>query len=242
MSSIRLQALIKKAKSQARPSQGQVLQRFFKTGPGEYGEGDRFLGIMVPEARRLAKEFSDLDQEDLTRLIQNPYHELRLIALFILTAHYQRAKTETSCRKVIDFYLKQTKYINNWDLVDLSVYKILGDYLLGNPKEKKLLNKLARSKDLWERRMAMITTFAYLRAGSAKETLEIATILLKDKHDLIQKAVGWMLREMGKRVSAVSLKAFLDQHHKTMPRTALRYAIERLKPAEREYYLYGGRK
>ena len=234
----RLDLLKKKVRAAVLPGKTQILQRFFKTAPGEYGAGDKFLGLMVPAARKIAKEFKDLSLKDINRLIKDPYHELRLIALLILVENYQIAKDQLRRKQILDFYLQNTRYINNWDLVDLSVYKILGDYLLLYPREKKLLVKLANSRSLWEKRMAMVATFAFIKAGSSQETLKIAKILVYDQHDLIQKAVGWMLREMGKRLGERELKAFLDHYYRTMPRTALRYAIERLKPAEREHYLY----
>lgn len=235
----RLEILKQRARAAVRPGKVQGLQRFFKTAPGEYGAGDKFLGLMVPAARKIAQEFADLSLVEIRILIKDKYHELRLIALLILVEHYHQAKERADKRKIVDFYLQNTKYINNWDLVDLSVYKIIGDYLVLYPREKRLLDQLAHSPDLWERRMAMVATFAFIKAGSGQETVKIAQILIDDRHDLIQKAVGWMLRELGKRLGEEKLKVFLDRYYKTMPRTALRYAIERLKPKEREHYLSG---
>ncbi|MCX6798064.1 MAG: DNA alkylation repair protein [Candidatus Falkowbacteria bacterium] len=242
----RLLELETKVKKLAKPERSAILQRFFKTGPGDYGAGDIFLGLMVPPARQIAKEFQDLGLVDLGQLIRSPYHELRL---FILIYHYEQSKRHDqskrpnpgsiTAKKIITFYLKNTKYINNWDLVDLSVYKIVGDYLVNNPKEIKILDTWARSRNLWERRMAMIATYSFIRVGEAHPTLRLAEILLTDSHDLIQKAVGWMLREMGKSIREKLLIDFLNKHYKTMPRTSLRYAIEKLNSAERQHYLYG---
>lgn len=207
---------------------------FFKTGPGQYGEGDKFMGVTVPEQRRIAGQFKDLPLAELKMLITSPWHEERLTGLFILVGQYQRGSVADK-KKVYDLYLSLTKYINNWDLVDSSAAYIVGPYLEG--KKRAVLTGLARSKDLWERRIAMIATFHYIRQGDAGDALKIAEILLRDKHDLIQKAVGWMLREIGKRVDEQILISFLNKYAETMPRTALRYAIERLPADKRKFYL-----
>ena len=178
----------------ANPQQAQLLQRFFKTGPGEYGEGDVFLGIKVPEQRKVAKKYKNLPLEDLRSLLSSKIHEERLIALFILIFHYQKTKNKT---ELINFYLKNTKHINNWDLVDLSAPRLLGDYLLNN--DRKIIYKLANSKDLWEKRIAVLATFMLIKHNQYEDTLNISTILLNDQHDLIHKAVGWALREIGKK-------------------------------------------
>lgn len=232
-----LAKLKKKALFSAKKDKQEILGRFFKTGPGQYGQGDKFLGLTVPVARQLAKEFADLSWADLKILIKDPYHELRLIALLVLIEQYNLASDRRQKEVIIRFYLRSHRYINNWDLVDLSVYKLLGDYLVRYGDKDGLLISLAHSSLLWQKRMAMVATFAYLKAGSSRQTKEIATILLFDKHDLIQKAVGWMLREMGKRLSEKELTDFLDKHYREMPRTALRYAIERLPEKKRRYYL-----
>lgn len=231
--------------------QAAILQRFFKTGPGQYGEGDRFLGLKVPLQRKIAKKYIDLDWKGLQELLASKIHEFRLAALLILVEQYEAAKDLKDKKNIVDFYLSNVKGINNWDLVDLSVYKILGDFLLRQEEllvkgvgilsfdAEQLLDKLAESSNLWERRMSMVATYAFIKAGRSKEVLRLASKLLKDEHDLIHKSVGWMLREMGKRVSEKELLDFLNEHHKQMPRTTLRYAIEKLKPEQRERYLTG---
>ena len=216
----------------ANPQQAQLLQRFFKTGPGEYGEGDVFLGIKVPEQRKVAKKYKNLPLEDLRSLLSSKIHEERLIALFILIFHYQKTKNKT---ELINFYLKNTKHINNWDLVDLSAPRLLGDYLLNN--DRKIIYKLANSKDLWEKRIAVLATFMLIKHNQYEDTLNISTILLNDQHDLIHKAVGWALREIGKKDQAVE-ETFLKQHYQTMPRTMLRYAIEKFPEPLRKQYLH----
>jgi len=215
----------------ANPQQAQLLQRFFKTGPGEYGEGDVFLGIKVPEQRKVAKKYKNLPLEDLRSLLSSKIHEERLIALFILIFHYQKTKNKT---ELINFYLKNTKHINNWDLVDLSAPRLLGDYLLNN--DRKIIYKLANSKDLWEKRIAVLATFMLIKHNQYEDTLNISTILLNDQHDLIHKAVGWALREIGKKDQKAE-ETFLHQHYQTMPRTMLRYAIEKFPEPLRKKYL-----
>lgn len=242
-----LEKLERELKSLSNKSQAIILQRFFKTEPGQYGAGDVFLGIKVPHLRVVAIKYPNLSLLEIRNLLVSNIHEFRMIALFILVRRYEEATDLIEQRKIVDFYLQNTDRINNWDLVDLSVYKILGDFLWrsesANFKDKiaikteSLLNKLAESKNMWERRMAMISTYAFIKNGQTKETYRLAAILLNDKEDLIQKAVGWMLREAGKRVSEKELEKFLDLNAKTMPRTALRYAIERLAPNIREFYL-----
>jgi len=232
---LNLQTELKKS---ANKQKAEILQRFFKTGKGEYGEGDVFLGITVPKQRAIARKFAaKIDFPDLQKLLASKIHESRLIALLILVDKYEQNKDALLRRQIVDFYLKNTKYINNWDLVDLSVYKILGDWLLINYNKIDILDKLAVSKNLWERRIAMVATYAFIRKGKTEEVVHIAEQLLNDSHDLIHKAIGWMLREMGKRVSEPALIKFLNKHKTKMPRMALRYAIERLQPEQREYYL-----
>jgi len=211
----------------------KACQRFFKTGKGQYGEGDKFIGLTVPRLRTIAKKYLTLPSSSVKRLLQSRIHEYRLTALLILIDKYKKADGKIKT-EIVNYYLKYTKYINNWDLVDLSADKILGDYLLN--KDKNVLYKLAKSKNLWEKRIAILATFHFIKNNRFKDTLAISKILLNDKHDLIRKAVGWMLREIGKRDQAV-LENFLQTHYKNMPRTMLRYAIERFSEKKRKYYL-----
>ena len=208
-------------------------QRFFKTGKGEYGEGDKFLGLTNPQIRTLAKKYRDLDLADLEKLLGSKIHEHRLISLFILVDQFHRAN-EQARRQIYDFYLKNATRVNNWDLVDSSAHKIVGWYL--EDKDRAILYKLAKSKNLWEKRISIIATFWFIKNGELNDSLKIAEILLKDEHDLIHKAVGWMLRETGKKDVAI-LRQFLDKHVLDMPRTMLRYAIEKLPKKERKNYL-----
>lgn len=219
-------------------TKGAFLQKFFKTGPGDYGEGDEFLGLTVPQSRTIAKQFQYLSLDEIDELLSSRIHEERLIAVFILVALYKKADSTTK-KKIFSFYLSHTNRINNWDIVDSSADKIVGEYLFHNPSQQRVLLKLARSEDLWERRIAMIATYQFLKYDDPKPTLEIAEILVNDSHDLIQKAVGWMLREMGKRCSVELLEDFLNNHCKTMPRTALRYSLEKLPEEKRKKYLSG---
>lgn len=218
----------------ADPKQAANLQRFFKTGKGQYGEGDIFLGLKVPGQRTLAKQYRGLPICDVTKLLQSKIHEHRLTALLILIQKYKTA--DGKARKTIfNLYLKHRKWINNWDLVDLSAPNIVGSYL--RDKERAILYKLARSKSLWDKRIAILATFEFIKAGDAKDTFGIAEMLLNDEHDLIHKAVGWMLREVGKRISQPTEETFLKKHHHTMPRTMLRYAIERFNPELKRKYM-----
>jgi len=218
----------------ADPEKAKHLSRFFKTGKGEYGEGDKFLGITVPVMRAYARQYADAPREALESLLDSAYHEERLLALTILTAQFERGSEEER-KSIFDFYLARTDAINNWDLVDLSAYKIVGAYLLDRPR--KILYRLAKSKNLWERRIAIISTFTFIRSGECEDTLKFAEMFLSDRHDLTHKATGWMLREVGKRCGEKKLKQFLDKNAARMPRTALRYAIERFSEAERKRYL-----
>jgi 3-methyladenine DNA glycosylase AlkD len=211
------------------------LQRFFKTGPGEYGEGDVFRGVTVPASRKIAREFKELPFSEIKLLLRSPVHEERFVALLILVTQFPKA-TEAGRRKIYEFYLRNTKYINNWDLVDLSAHHIVGAYLLGKPK--KPLHELARSACLWERRISIIATFQFIRHDEFSEALKIAKRLLHDEHDLIHKAVGWMIREVGNR-DLKTEEGFLKEHYHSMPRTMLRYAIEKFPEAKRLRYLHG---
>ncbi|MCX7881402.1 MAG: DNA alkylation repair protein [Patescibacteria group bacterium] len=223
--------LTKDLEKLADKEKANVYQRFFKTGKGEYGEGDKFLGLTVPQVRIVSKKYAnELTLSDLKKLIENKIHEYRLSALLILRFQYEKAVEKTK-EKIVNFYLKNTSFINNWDLVDLSCQYILGNWLLN--KTRKILYNLAKSKNLWERRIAIVSTFEFIRNHQFKDTLKIAEVLLNDKHDLIHKAVGWMLREVGKRDKKL-LKIFLDEHCQKMPRVMLRYAIENFGKKEKE--------
>jgi 3-methyladenine DNA glycosylase AlkD len=219
----------------ANPAQAKILSRFFKTGKGEYGEGDEFLGIKVPISRKIAKQFYALSLDEIQELINSKIHEERLIALFILTEQFRKSD-EAKKRSIFQFYLKNTKRVNNWDLVDLSAERIIGAYLFN--KDKKVLFKLAKSDNLWERRIAMMSTFHFIKIGRYDTTLALADMLLKDEHDLIHKAVGWMLREIGNRDLKVE-EDYLKKHYKIIPRTMLRYAIEKFPEKKRQAYLKG---
>lgn len=211
-------------------------QRFFKTGPGEYGEGDVFIGVRMPDIRKVGRQFKDLDTGELEKLIKSPIHEHRMVALIIATERFKKASSAD--RQIIyNFYIKALKngYINNWDLVDVTCDKVIGEFL--KDIEKDFLYELASSKNLWERRVAIISTFAYIKNGDSTESIKVAKMLLHDEHDLIHKAVGWMLREVGKRVDESILLEFLDSHAHEMPRTMLRYAIEKLPESKRQFYL-----
>ena len=225
--------LRKELKSIANPKKARLLQGFFKTGKGEYGEGDVFLGIMVPQSRKIAIEYKDLNFAGIEELLHSKFHEERLIALFILVHNFEKGD-EGIKKKIYNFYLSNTRYTNNWDLVDLSAHKIIGSYLLN--KEDLVLEKLARSENIWERRIAVLSTFQFIKYNRFKESLKIASMLLQDEHDLIHKAVGWMLREVGKRDLKMELE-FLNKHYKKMPRTMLRYATERFPEKLRISYL-----
>jgi len=215
----------------------QQFKKFFKTGKGEYSEGDKFLGIMVPVLRKIAKQYEHASLSDLEKLIQSSWHEERLLALFILILQFEQAKTFQARKKYYQFYVKQFKYINNWDLVDQSSHGIVGAYLY-ELKDSKVLYQWATSKHLWTRRIAMVSTHYFIRHHQFKETLKVAELLLQDNHDLIHKAVGWMLRELGKRDQKTE-ETFLKKHYKKMPRTMLRYAIERFDEKKRQAYLKG---
>jgi len=232
---IMLLKLKKELKLKANKKKAQILQGFFKTGPGEYGEGDIFLGVSVPEVRRTAKKFKDLSFKDLRTLLRSSIHEERLLALLILVHNFSNADGKKQT-KIFDFYLKNKLYINNWDLVDLSAPRVVGGYLLN--KNKKILYKLANSKNIWQRRIAIISTFEFIKNNNFKDTLKISRVLLKDEHDLIHKAVGWMLREVGKR-DLEEEEDFLRKFYLNMPRTMLRYAIERFPEKKRQDYLKG---
>lgn len=215
--------------------QAELLQRFFKTGKDQYGEGDIFLGIKVPVQRIIAKKYYDLTLNELQELLNSKIHEERLVSLLILIHKFKKAKKDGFKRKqIFEFYLKNTKNINNWDLVDLSAQNIVGEFL--QKESTGILRELARSENLWERRIAIISTATFIKKRNFGETLVIADLLIKDSHDLIHKAVGWMLREIGKKNQDV-LELFLFSRYKIMPKTMLRYAIEKFPEEKRKKYL-----
>jgi len=215
------------------PEKAAFHLRFFKTGPGEYGEGDRFRGIKVPVLRKLCREYQTLPTSEVVSLFKSPYHEDRLLALIILVRQFERGN-DGDKKRIYDLYLANTKYINNWDLVDCSAPNIVGGYL--RERSRSPIHRLAKSANLWERRIAALATLHFIRRGEFDDCLRVAETLLNDKEDLIHKAVGWMLREIGSRDVAVE-EEFLRQHYKTMPRTMLRYAIEKFPEPKRKQYL-----
>ncbi len=223
-----LERLKTELQSLRNPNNAQHSQRFFKTGKGQYGEGDIFLGISLPKQRQIANKY-DLSFEDIQNLLNSEIHDHRLVGLLILI----RNKNKEGAFR---FYLKNTSRINNWDLVDVSAHRIIGEFLLD--KDRKVLYELAKSDNLWKKRIAMISTFAFIQNNQFEDTLAIAEILLNDSHDLIHKAIGWMLREVGKKDLNV-LENFLKKHYSNIPRTTLRYAIERFEEEKRKRYLKG---
>jgi 3-methyladenine DNA glycosylase AlkD len=220
------------------PGKAEIMQTFFKTGKGEYGEGDVFIGVTVPDQRSVAKEFySKISLEELGELLSSKIHEHRLTALLILVHQFEKTKDKIKQKEIIDFYLKHTKHINNWDLVDTSCYKILGRYCFEN-QDSKILEKLSDSKNMWEMRMAIVATMHHIKKGKFELTKAFALKNLKHPHDLMHKANGWLLREMGK-MNEKELLDFLNLHYKEMPRTCLRYAIEKFDEELRQDYLKG---
>jgi len=229
----RLEDVRKQLRKYADKEKAKLLLRFFKTGPGEYAQGDIFLGVMVPFTRKVLKEFQDLPLADVLKLLRSKIHEERLLALFILVHQFGKADVKSK-EKIYKAYLTNTRFINNWDLVDLSAPQIVGGFLID--KDRKILYQLAKSPLLWERRIAVLATFAFIKAGDFEDAFVIAKLLLGDKEDLIHKACGWMLREAGKR-DARAEERFLLKYHKVMPRTMLRYAIERFPQNKRKAFL-----
>lgn len=222
-------------KAMANPEIAAHSQRFFKTGPGQYGEGDKFLGIRVPNVRLIAKQALDLSLNDVTKLLHSKWHEERLLAVIILAGQFKRGGPGLQ-KEIYDLYLANTQYVNNWDLVDASAHLIVGPWL--ENRSRKKLTQLARSKSLWERRIGMMATFHYIKQNDFGDALDLALILLHDDQDLIHKMVGWMLREIGNRDRSVE-EEFLQEHYKVMPRTMLRYAIEKFPEDLRQQYLKG---
>lgn len=227
--------IIKEVNSLRNKEKGAFLTRFFKTGKGEYAEGDIFYGIAVPTSRSIARKYQDISMVDLGNLIQNKVHEIRLIALVILNTKYKKSKDEKEREQFVKFYLKNLEYINNWDLVDVSSYNILGSYLK-DKKDRNILIKLSKSKKLWSERIAIVSTFAFIKNNDLDLIFHLGEYFLNHKHDLIHKALGWMLREAGKR-DEKKLKSFLEKNKNKMPRTMLRYAIEKFSEKERKYFL-----
>ena len=211
------------------------LPYFFKTGKGQYGEGDKFLGVVVPDARKVAKANKDIPFSEAEKLLRNEYHECRLCALLILVERFKKAKYEPEKELIYNFYLSQTKYINNWDLVDLTARDIVGAYL-ADKEDRSVLYKLAKSELLWDQRIAIVATYAFIKKSDFNDTLRLSEIYLTHKHDLMHKATGWMLREVGKQ-DKDALVGFLEEYSKIMPRTMLRYSIEKFSPEERAYYM-----
>ena len=215
----------------AKPERVEKLQSFFKTGKGEYAEGDVFLGVYVPELRKLAKKYCDISLADLQHFISSDIHEERLFALLVLVLKYKNGDNE---KAIYDFYIENIAHINNWDLIDTTAEHIVGAYL--EERDKAILYELAKSDNLWKRRIAMVSCFFYIRKNRFDTALNIADMLVNDEHDLIHKAVGWMLREIGKRDLAAE-EGFLNRHYQHMPRTMLRYAIEKFTPEKRHFYM-----
>ncbi|MEK6558341.1 MAG: DNA alkylation repair protein [Candidatus Margulisiibacteriota bacterium] len=234
MPHLRANELIQSLRQQATPEKAQILSRFFKTGKGEYGEGDHFLGVTVPMIRHTLKSFRDLPLGDILFLLKSEWHEIRLAALLLMVTQYQKADADLK-DKLYAAYLNHWPYINNWDLIDLSAEHIVGAHLYALSKEP--LIDMSASENLWQRRISILSTFYYIKRGEPEVTLRIAELLLRDKEDLIHKATGWMLREVGKRCSQHIEEVFLQRHARIMPRTMLRYAIERFPEPLRKKYL-----
>ena len=223
-------------RKKANPEKAAFFPRFFRTGPGEYGEGDKFLGVVVPNQRAIAKQFKMLPLNEIEKLLNSPLHECRLTSLFILVGQFEKAKSDETRKLIYDFYISHTDRVNNWDLVDSSCHKIMGPYLM--ERSRKPLYNFAKSRCLWKNRIAIVTTYYFIKRDDLETTIELAEILLTHKHDLIHKAVGWMLRELGKSNKQMLL-LFLKQHHNQMARTMLRYSIEKFPKPERNKMLAG---
>lgn len=234
---MRAKQVITDLKAFASVGKAAELQRFFKTGPGDYAEGDIFIGVVVPQTRKIAARYKELSLTEIAKLTNSDIHEVRLCGLVILTNQFKRSRVVSEKKRLFNFYLKELKAgnLDNWDLVDVTA-PTLGEYLLEIEDPMSILNRLAKSKSLWERRVSVVFTFAFLRAGDLEPTYEMAERHLGDKHDLMHKAVGWLLREMGKRDPSL-LRAFLQEHCNEMPRTALRYSIEKFSESERRKWL-----
>jgi 3-methyladenine DNA glycosylase AlkD len=225
--------VVRQLQRNADPRRATSSQRFFRTAPGEYGAGDRFLGLTVPRLRELAREYRDLELSEIENLLESPWHEARLLAVVLLADRYPKADAPTQ-ERIYRLYIRRTDRINNWDLVDASAPAVVGAHLLR--RSRAPLRRLSRSRNLWERRISVVATQYFINRGEFDDTLRLAELLMDDEHDLIHKAVGWMLREVGKRDEAVLL-SFLERHAGAMPRTALRYSVERLSPLRRKRYM-----
>lgn len=231
-------------KKYSNKSKAKILQGFFKTNKGEYGEGDIFIGVNVPNSRKIAKKYINLNLSEIKKILKSKTHEERLVALIILTYKYEKTKKEIERKEIYNFYLSNTQYINNWDLVDLSAPKIIGNYLLNNKNERKILYNLAKSKSkkgngwtwLWEKRISIVSTHAFIKNNDFENTIKLAQLFLNEEHDLMHKATGWMLREVGKQ-NETKLINFLNKNKTKMPRTMLRYSIEKFSEKKRQYYL-----
>lgn len=231
-----IQQIQKDLKALSSPEKAKASSWFFKTGPGQYGEGDKFYGVTVPETRSVGKKYyKEITLEEIQELLNSPIHEERSISLYMLVDKFKYEKENR--KKYYDFYLSNAKKVNNWDLVDSSAEFIVGKFLLENDMDISVLKKLAHSDNLWERRISIISTFDFIKNQKPEPTIQIAKLLINDKHDLIQKAVGWMLREIGKKCSKEILRDFLKEYSKTMPRTMLRYAIEHFDKIERAKWM-----
>lgn len=227
--------VIKEVEKLRNKDKGYFAERFFRTGKGEYGEGDIFYGLSVPVSRSIAKKYTDMNLKDLEKILKHKVHEIRLIALVILNTKYKKAKDEKEKEKLVKFYLKNISFVNNWDLVDISSYNILGEFLK-DKSDISILIKLSKSGKLWKERIAIVSTFAFIKNKDLDLIFYFGEYFLNHKHDLIHKALGWMLREAGKR-DEKRLKLFLEKNKNKMPRTMLRYAIEKFSEKERKYFL-----
>ena len=216
------------------PADAAFLQRFFKTGKGQYGEGDVFIGLRVPQTRVIAKKYRDLPLLEIEKLLDSPIHEHRLCAVIIMTERAKRAKDQSEKKDLYELYLRRKDRMNNWNIIDISCGHVVGGYLIDKPRD--ILYKLASSQIMWERRIAIISTSRFIASGELDDTFKLAEMLLGDSEDLIHKASGWMLREAGKK-DEVRLKSFLDKHAAVMPRTMLRYSLEKLHPADKAHYM-----
>lgn len=239
MKTLTASQVVKALKAKATPERAKASQRFFKTGKGEYGEGDVFIGVTMPDQRVVAKQFVELPLSEIVKLLHSKVHEQRMTALVILVYQFERSKVDSERKKIFDAYLANTRWINNWDLVDVTAPRIVGAYL--GPRALPTLKRLARSKNLWDKRIAMVSTLYLINEGDCGPALVIAEMLLKDPHDLMHKASGWMLREAGKKCSQAQLEQFLHKHGDHMPRTMLRYAIEKFPKAKQQEYLRMGK-
>ena len=228
-------AVKRELKQYRNPEKAAFFPRFFKAGPGEYAEGDQFLGVTVPHQRIVAKKFGELPTAQLAKLLDDKFHECRLTGVLILVNQFQRCKNNNDRKRIVDYYLSRTDAINHWDLVDSSAHKILGEWLV-DKKDRRILDRLSKSKNMWEQRIAIIATLPFIKRGDLDDTLRLAERLRDHPHDLIHKAVGWMLREVGKQDQKV-LETFLNMHATKMPRTMLRYSLEKLPATKRKKYM-----